>query len=51
MEQIEAGHIGDNLAVLYDEMLKEGVLNALLRLAIMKMHILILTHLKQLANG
>lgn len=28
MEQMEAGHIGDNLAVLYDAMLREGVLNA-----------------------
>lgn len=27
MEQIEAGHIGDNLAVIYDEMLRLGVLN------------------------
>lgn len=27
MEQMEAGHIGDNLAVLYDEMLREGVLS------------------------
>lgn len=27
MEQIEAGRIGDNLAVLYDEMLRVGVLN------------------------
>lgn len=27
MEQIEAGHIGDNLAILYDEMLQSGVLN------------------------
>lgn len=27
MEQIEAGHIGDNLAIIYDEMLRAGVLN------------------------
>ncbi len=27
MEQIEAGHIGDNLAVIYEEMLKAGLLN------------------------
>lgn len=27
MEQIENGHIGDNLAVLYDEMLRTGILN------------------------
>ncbi len=27
MEQLEAGHIDDNLAVIYDEMLGEGVLN------------------------
>lgn len=27
MEQIEAGHIGDNLAIIYDELLGAGVLN------------------------
>lgn len=27
MEQIEAGHIDDNLAVIYDEMLRMGILN------------------------
>lgn len=27
MEQIEAGHISDNLAVVYDEMLRVGILN------------------------
>lgn len=27
MEQIEAGHIGDNLAIIYDEMLRAGVFN------------------------
>lgn len=27
MGQIEAGHIGDNLAIIYDEMLGEGILN------------------------
>lgn len=28
MEQMEAGHIDDNLAVIYDEMFEQGIINS-----------------------